>query len=362
MRVIQSEVTNPFWNLALEECIFEQTQAREGDFFRNLGAEAEILFLWRNESSVIIGRNQNPWRECHVDALERDGVHLVRRGSGGGAVFQDVGNSIFSFFSPKDGYSRDGNFAVLIAACAQLGFQGDLAVTIKGRNDLEVQGRKVSGSAFKLNNRRALHHGTLLLDTDMSRLSSYLHPNKLKLKSKGVASAQARVVNMKQALIDAGRRDLAAALTHENLCTHIAQQFLLHHQSHDNQQQQQPAERWGEAEFVRFPAFQEKLGRLMDWSWRFGECPSFEHQLEHRFEWGTVDVNINSENGLISEIQVYSDSLYPQMIDLIEAALKGVPYQRQAMHEALQRWTSASQHEAFYPLVQEFSQWIVSKL
>lgn len=148
-----------------------------------------VLFLWRNKPTIIIGKHQNPWKECRVQLLEQDGVVLARRRSGGGCVYQDLGNSVFSFLNPISDFSKEDyktmNNEVLLAGLKKLGIH-DAEAT--GRNDLCVGGRKVSGSAYKLSlgkrdgsGRKALHHGTMLLNLDLTALERYLSPNKAKL-------------------------------------------------------------------------------------------------------------------------------------------------------------------------------------
>jgi lipoate---protein ligase len=340
LRVIDSSMRNPFWNIALEEYLFESRA--------ELDDETELLYLWRNEPSVIIGRNQNPFKECNVHALEADNVHLARRHSGGGAVYQDLGNTIFTFLSPVRFYSKERNYSILCDALAR-GF-GVRDVHVQGRNDLAVGDRKVSGSAFKLDSRRAIHHGTLLVDVDMGRLGRYLHPSKAKLKAKGVASVRARVMN----LIDAERSVAEPPLNHATLCDAIVEQFA---------GGDVDVERWDEARCRSIAALAAKAERLGDWQWRFGETPPFEHHLEHRFEWGTVDVHIDAvKSGIITgdRVKIFSDSLHPELIDELAEALRNVAYDAASIGQCLERARQrAEQRRAPYAdHIQQFSEWL----
>ena len=185
IEILISNSLDPWFNLAVEDWIF--LDRHDAD---------HILFLWRNEDAVVIGRSQNPWLECHLDKMQQQGVKLARRQSGGGAVFHDVGNTNFTFMSKKAVYDKDANIKMIIAALATLGIEA----SAKGRNDLVVtidnEPRKVSGSAYKEKVDSCFHHGTLLISANLTRLATYLNTNKLKLKAKGVTSVRSRVANL----------------------------------------------------------------------------------------------------------------------------------------------------------------------
>ena len=164
--VITAESNNILFNLATEEYIFEHCEVVN-----------PILFLWRNTPTIIIGKHQNPWKECHVQKLDDDGVILARRKSGGGCVYQDLGNSVFSFINPVTDFAKEDfktmNNEMLLGAIRKFGIEGE----VSGRNDLQVDGKKISGSAYKLklgrsdgSGRRSLHHGTMLLDLELGAL------------------------------------------------------------------------------------------------------------------------------------------------------------------------------------------------
>jgi len=163
-----SETHDPFFNLATEDWIFT-----------DMNPEEHILFLWRNDRTVVIGRNQNPWAECNLKSMADKNVHLVRRQTGGGAVFQDLGNTNFTFLSSKDRYDKQRNFQIIINALKKLGINAEFS----GRNDLVVDGRKISGSAFREQPDRAFHHGTILINANLGELAEYLTPSQKKLNS-----------------------------------------------------------------------------------------------------------------------------------------------------------------------------------
>ena len=182
LRLLVSDSHDPLFNLAVEECIFRQMDPAQ-----------RVLFLWRNANTVVIGRAQNPWKECNTRRMEEDGVTLARRSSGGGAVFHDLGNSCFTFMAGKPGYDKSVSTTIVIDALARLG----VSAFASGRNDLLVAtpdgDRKVSGSAYRETHDRGFHHGTLLLDADLGRLAHYLNPDPKKLAAKGISSVRSRV-------------------------------------------------------------------------------------------------------------------------------------------------------------------------
>ncbi len=202
LMVLHTASHDPFWNIATEEHLFNTANEDE-----------ETLFLWRNAASVILGRNQNPWKECRLEEMEARGVELVRRHSGGGAVYHDLGNTNFSFVGPRAWHSKERNCAILLAALRDpFGIPAEL----KGRNDVVCGETKISGHAYKYSAGGALHHGTLLRDADMGVLAAVLSPHKAKLQSKGVASVAARVSNLAAQF---------PGLTHEAFCASMERHF-----------------------------------------------------------------------------------------------------------------------------------------
>lgn len=189
LRLLISDSYDPWFNLAVEECIFRQMPATQ-----------RVLFLWRNADTVVIGRAQNPWKECNTRRMEEDNVRLARRSSGGGAVFHDLGNTCFTFMAGKPEYDKTISTSIVLNALNALGVSAEAS----GRNDLVVKtaegDRKVSGSAYRETKDRGFHHGTLLLNADLSRLANYLNPDKKKLAAKGITSVRSRVTNLTELL------------------------------------------------------------------------------------------------------------------------------------------------------------------
>lgn len=178
---IISDTTDPYWNLAMEEALFEYADE-----------ETTILFLWQNDHTIVIGRNQDAYIECKVDQFLADGGQLARRRSGGGAVYHDLGNLNFSIIC-LEAAAKKTEYQQLVAKTLE--YFG-LEVLFNGRNDLLVFGKKFSGNAFYINGRVLCQHGTILVNTDIKKMSYYLIPNNEKLNRNNVKSVASRVVNL----------------------------------------------------------------------------------------------------------------------------------------------------------------------
>lgn len=300
LKIYYSNSTNPWFNLATEDWLFQEKLDSD-----------HILFLWRNQETVVIGRSQNPWAECHLEKMQEDGVLLARRQSGGGAVFHDLGNTNFTFISRKNHYDKHKNLQIILAALKQFGINA----IASGRNDLvielENETRKISGSAFKEKMDRAFHHGTLLINTDLNKLPNYLNPNKKKLITKGIQSVRSRVMNV---------IELAPNLNHELICDALEKEFLNQHQS--------IAEKivLSVENLEKIPSLMNYYDKLRAWDWLYGQTLEFTHQIEERFDWGSVDIRLLVKNGVIEDVKIYSDSLFPDLIDEVTAELKNKIY------------------------------------
>lgn len=309
IRILIAGTHNPWFNLATEDWIFKE-----------MDPSMHTLFLWQNSETVVIGRYQNPWSECNLKKMEEDGIFLARRTSGGGAVFHDLGNTCFTFLSPKEEYSRARNNPILLNALAKLGITAEAS----GRNDLVVPfedgPRKISGSAYRETRDRAFHHGTFLLSTDLSRLANYLNPHPKKLQSKGRASVRARVMNLNEIRPDIHHDELVKALI-ESFCE-------FHGESVE-------PELLDQAFLEAQPLLKATYENFSSWDWRFGNAPQFHHQMVEYLSWGLFEVHVDSENGHISRAQVFTDALFPELVPQLEASLQGKPYSRAGIEAAL---------------------------
>ena len=329
IRILRSDETNPWFNLATEDHIF-----------RDMDPTVDVLFLWRNEPNIVIGRHQNPWAECDLEAMERENVLLTRRQSGGGAVYQDLGNSCFTFLSGTATHSLDRNFALVGEALRKLGVTAERS----GRNDILVDGRKVSGSAFKRARDRAFHHGTMLLHTDLGRLRDLLRPDPRKLQAKGVQSVRSRVANL---------TEFVPGLDHDRFCDALVDVFRAHHRD------PAPVELLDRSDLEAIPSLAAYYEQQSDWHWRFGETPDFAITLQTRFAWGLVDVHLDTGGGRITAARVFSDSLRPDMIDRVNEALVGVPYRGEDIAGRLLAATAGADYAAD---AEELARWLAGEV
>lgn len=180
-----SDKSDPYWNLAMEESLFEYADEKTA-----------ILFLWQNNHTIVIGRNQDAYMECKVDKFLADGGQLARRRSGGGAVYHDLGNLNFSIICLENAAKRTEYQQLVAKTLEHFG----LKVMFNGRNDLLVFDKKFSGNAFYTNGRVLCQHGTILANTDIEKMSYYLTPNKEKLNRNYVKSVASKVINLRSVL------------------------------------------------------------------------------------------------------------------------------------------------------------------
>jgi len=330
LRILKSAVTNPWFNLATEDWIFN-----------TLNPDSHTLFLWRNSETVVIGRSQNPWVECKTDKMESDDVFLARRQSGGGAVFHDLGNTNFTFLSPEDDYDQEANFTIIINALNKLGIDA----TLSGRNDMQVGDRKISGSAFRHAADRSFHHGTLLVNANMQKLGDYLNPHPLKLKAKGIKSVRARVANLV---------DFNETINHETLSDAIIEAFCEYHG------ETAQVEQLDEASLAKQPTLNAYYQQMADWDWRFGKTPEFSHHIETRFDWGMMDVHMDVKQAMITEVVIFSDALNVELIDMLKKTLTGVKYNKHEIKDTLDELAKAQPELAAQ--VSDFENWLVSEM
>lgn len=259
-----------------------------------------ILFLWQNENTVVVGRNQNCWKECYVNQIEADGGKIARRFSGGGAVYHDLGNLNFTILLPREQFDLPKQMEVIRAAAESVGVEAVLS----GRNDVLASGRKFSGNAFYKGPKAAYHHGTLLIHADMDRLGRYLSPDRKKLRSKGVDSVPSRVVNLEE---------LAPGLTVEAMKQAMTQAFAMQY--------------GGPEPLVLTEAELEEIRLLaqrnQSWQWNYGRKLPFDMTWEERFPWGGIEIHLQVEQGRVAAAKVYTDAMDPGWAPRLEQRLTG---------------------------------------
>ena len=333
-RILLSNSNDPHFNLAVEDCIF-----------RSMSADQRVLFLWRNQNTVVIGRAQNPWKECNIGKMEEDGIHLARRQSGGGAVFHDLGNTNFTFMAGKPEYSKEVSTDIVLQGLKKLGVDG----YANGRNDLVVgegdEMRKFSGSAYKETKDRGFHHGTLLLSADLSRLANYLNPDPKKLQSKGITSVRSRVTNL---------NEIKPNIDHESVSDAIINAFCEHFGETPDIEMISPDA------LPDLPGFVEKFEQQQSWDWNFGKSPEFTHHLDERFKWGGVEVHLNLQKAKITSAQTFTDSLFPEPIEALADALVGVTYNPESIGKCVEKLINT--HQSHESELEEVKKWLMKAI
>jgi len=301
-------ITDPQINLALEEYVLE-----------NFGETDTYLLFYINEPSIIIGRNQNTIEEINTDYVDGNGIKVVRRLSGGGAVYHDLGNLNFSFITQDDGDSFH-NFAKftepVVEALNALGVPAEL----KGRNDLLADGRKISGNAQFATKGRMFSHGTLMFDSEIEHVVAALNVKKEKIESKGIKSIRSRVVNISEFLDE--------KITMQEFKDLILRSIFEVDDVKDVPQYVLTEEDWENVRKISEERYQ-------NWEWNFGKSPAFNKQATHKFPAGLVDVRLDVKKGIIENCKVYGDFFGVGDIHDIENRLIGVRHERKAIDDAL---------------------------
>ncbi len=291
MIIIRNSCTDPYFNLASEQYFLDH-------------AEEPVFMLWRNEKTVVIGKNQNAYAEIDKEYADLHGISVSRRLTGGGAVFHDLGNVNFSFIMPKgEAESLDfKRFTEPIIRClGKLGANAELS----GRNDILVNGKKVSGNAQCVYKGRVLHHGTLLYSADLSDVAGVLRVDPEKFVGKGIKSVRSRVANIK---------DVAdVEMDVVEFIDYIESSF-------DGQKRE-----FTENEIKEIDRLSKE--KFSTWDWIWGRSKKYTLRAKERFSFGTVELLLDTDGGIIKEIKFLGDYFGVEDISVLEQALTGVRYE-----------------------------------
>lgn len=290
---VVSESVNPYENIALEEYLLKHVEPGEC-----------ILYLWQNRKTVVIGYNQNPWKECRAEVLEAEGGYLARRLSGGGAVFHDMGNLNFTFLVREPDYDTQMQSEVILRAVQSFGIPAER----NGRNDLTAKGRKFSGNAYYKSGVFCYHHGTILIRADKVEMGRYLNVSREKLRSKGVDSVRSRVVNLSEYVPDMSIEQMKEALIAAFGQVYGLMPRELHAGRIDGEMLLAGVKRFG------------------SWDWRYGRKIPFQHEMTRKLAWGEVTVQLDVSEGVVRQAAVWSDGLDVDFPGAAERALTGTRY------------------------------------
>jgi len=306
MYALRVESTDPAFNLALEEVLFDSLSPENSGIF----------LIWRNSPSVIVGRHQNTAEEVNAAFCREHGITVVRRPTGGGAVYHDLGNVNFSFlvWVEKKRLSGFEEFMTpMVQALRDLGIDAEYT----SRNDITVNGRKVVGTAQRRTGQRMLHHGCLLVDVDTSALSDALAADPEKFRSKGVASHRARVANLKEFLPDG----LDAAQCMEQIVNAMICRCA-------QEERELSTELKEKAEALA-------RSRYRTWEWNWGNSPAFTEKRRRRFSWGRLECLLDVRDGIVTGCRLFGDFFPLRDPAELEALLTGLRSDPASMRAAL---------------------------
>ena len=297
---IRGVSNDPYFNLASEEYLLRHT-------------DAYFVYLWINSPAVIVGINQNTAEEVNLDYTSENGIKVVRRQTGGGAVYHDLNNVCYTIIAEYNGERDNYRYFTenIIGYLKTIGVNAEFS----GRNDIVIDGKKISGNAQCVYKNRIMHHGTLLFDTDAAALSLALKPHKLKVESKGIKSVRARITNISE--------HLPAPMTTEEFFGGLADHFSKTAEPYSFTE--------GDINAIN-TLVKEKYSTF---GWNVGFSPSAKMFAEKKFPYGLVKVNFNVEIGKLSDVRVYGDFFSVKDVSGLNHALNGVLYKKEAIEKAL---------------------------
>ncbi len=276
--------------------------------------------LWRNDNAIIVGKHQNTQAEINANYVKEKGIKVVRRLSGGGAVYHDLGNLNFSFTRTGDSYEMvdfERYTKPIIDVLNSLGVDAKF----EGRNDLTIEGKKFSGNAEHVVKNKILHHGTLLFSSEMTDVSGALKINPLKYKDRSVKSVPKRVTNISDHL----KEKISLEEFTNKVMNHITSTFK-------------------DARMYEFTEEDlKKIQQIRDekystWEWNFGKSPDYNFKQGARTKGGTLEMNMNVSQGIIKDVNITGDFFHIKDIEPVERALENSKHEEQAIREVLQKF------------------------
>ena len=307
MLCIHHHSVDPFFNIATDEYIFKHIKE-------------DCFMLWQNDNAIIVGKHQNTLAEINIDYVRDHDIKVVRRLSGGGAVYHDMGNLNYSFTRTGDN-SEMVDFKKYTLPILEV-LQG-LGVDAKfeGRNDLTIDGKKFSGNAEHVFKNKVLHHGTLLFTSEMKSVSGALKINPLKYSDKAVKSVPKRVTNIAE--------HLKIPITLEEFTRKIMNHII---STHDDCV---PYE-FSAADLAAIKKIRDE--KYATWEWNYGKSPDYNFKKGIRNDGGTLEMNLDVEKGIIKKVKIYGDFFNEKDISEVEAALENVPHEENAIMKVLDQF------------------------
>lgn len=304
MLLIYNDKTYPYFNLAMEEYLLKNFSE-------------DMFILWRNESSVIVGKNQNTLSEINLEYVKENNIPVVRRQSGGGAVFHDLGNINFTFIANDNNNFSD--FKRFTQPIIDLLKTLDINAEFSGRNDLLIDGKKFSGNAQYNYKNKVMHHGTLLFSSQITDLSNALKVKPIKFEGKGIKSVKSRVTNISEHLKD-------------NIDILEFKDLIMNHLAKSNS---------ANTYYTLTQKDIDGINKLVNekynsWDWNFGHSPKYFLTNELKYPGGNVEFNLNVEKGIIKEIKFFGDFFGKCDVSFIEELLFGIKHEENSIKKALE--------------------------
>lgn len=305
MLYIYNKSTNPYFNLAAEEYVLKNFNE-------------DCFMLWQNKTAVIIGKNQNALAEINLDYVNENNIPVVRRLSGGGAVFHDLGNVNFTFITnDNDDFVNFSKFTTPIIGV--LNDKLNIKAELSGRNDLTINDQKFSGNAQYNYKNRVLHHGTLLFSSSITNISDSLKVKPSKFEGKSVKSVKSRVTNISS--------HLTSPLTIEEFIN-LTMDYVKTNNSSDG-----TIYEFTDEDIKNINALCDE--KYSTWEWNFGTSPKYNYNNEKRFKGGTVEIHFHVEKGIIQKCKIYGDFFSKKDVTEVENTLIGIKHDYDSIQLAL---------------------------
>lgn len=304
MLVVLNPSTSASFNMAAEEYILKHFSE-------------DVFMLWQADKTVLIGKNQNTRKEIDMNYVEENDIAVIRRLSGGGAVYNDLGNTNFAFISTDSGDSF-ANFKKFTKPIIDLLISLGVPAEFSGRNDLLADGKKFSGNAQFKHKNRLLHHGTLLFSSNMEQLGKALSPDMLKFKSKGIKSVKSRVTNISEHLSE----EMTVETFMDLANNHILKTFPGSH-----------TYSFSDEDLIAIRKIEEE--RFANWNWNFGASPKYDFMNQEKFPGGLVEVNLQVKDGIIKSAKIFGDFFSQNEISDIEESLENIKHESNSIRDVL---------------------------
>ncbi|HKL03998.1 MAG TPA: lipoate--protein ligase [Cryomorphaceae bacterium] len=311
MLCIKHHSTDPYFNIATDEYIFKHIKE-------------DCFMLWQNDNAIIVGKHQNTLAEINLEYVKEKNIKVVRRLSGGGAVYHDLGNLNFTFTRTGDDAGDMVDFRRYTKPIIEVLQNMNVNAEFRGRNDIVINGKKFSGNAEHVFKNKVMHHGTLLFSSNMPNISGALKVNPLKYKDRAVKSVPKRVTNIQDHLDE----QISVGEFANRVMDHITNTF----------DDCKPYE-FTQVDIDKIEAI--KREKYATWEWNFGYSPNYNFKQGVKTDGGLLEMNMNVKKGIIEEVKIHGDFFHVRDISEIEEALAETPHEEQKIREVLSRFDLA---------------------